>query len=92
MSATDAAAAVATPIADPLRIYFCASIRGEEVSKPFLNQLMGHLKSHHGRVLTEHIGYDQCEHADQTNKGIYDRDVAWLMESEIVIAECSAAR
>lgn len=83
----------ATPSASPspLKIYFCASIRGEEVSKPFLNQLMIHLKAHHGRVLTEHIGYASCEVADQTNKGIYDRDVAWLTESDVCIAECSSA-
>jgi hypothetical protein len=83
---------VQTSSPDALKIYFCASIRGEEVSKPFLNKLMGHLKTKHGKVLTEHIGYDQCEHVDQTNRGIYDRDVAWLKESDIVIAECSAAR
>ena len=77
--------------APPLKIYFCASIRGEEVSKPFLNKLITHLKTKHGRVLTEHIGYDSCEVADQTNKGIYDRDVAWLTESDICIAECSSA-
>jgi nitronate monooxygenase len=77
--------------APPLKIYFCASIRGEEVSKPFLNQLITHLKTKHGRVLTEHIGYDSCEVADQTNKGIYDRDVSWLNESDICIAECSSA-
>ena len=53
---------------------------------------MNHLKTDHGQVLTEHIGYDKCEIADQTNEGIYNRDVAWLKQSDIVIAECSAAR
>jgi hypothetical protein len=41
----------------PLQIYFCASIRGEEVSKSFLNKLITHLKQTHGQVLTEVSGH-----------------------------------
>jgi nucleoside 2-deoxyribosyltransferase len=74
----------------PLKIYFCASIRGEVVSKPFLGSLIKHLQQQHGRVLTEHIGFDTCEMEDTTDEAIYARDVAWLRESDVVIAECSS--
>ena len=60
------------------------------MDKPFLNQLITHLASTHGPVLTEHIGYPQCEQASITDREIYDRDVAWLRASDIVVAECSS--
>jgi len=74
-----------------LQLYFCASIRGELVSKPFLGKLIDHLRTNHGPVLTEHIAFDVCEKPDMTDRGIYERDVAWLKASDLVIAECSSA-
>ena len=71
-AATSSTAVAAAPMpsgAAPFSVYLCASIRGEVVSKPFLNALIGHCKQHHGPVLTEHIGFDTCEKADMTNKG-----------------------
>lgn len=51
-----------------LQLYLCASIRGESVNKSFINQLIGCMKQY-GVVLTEHIGYEQCEQSHTTDRG-----------------------
>ena len=65
------------------------AIRGAAVDKPALRALIEHLAKS-GKVLTEHIGYDVPEAEPITDEEIYERDVAWLRESDLVVAECSA--
>jgi len=60
------------------------------VTKSFLASLIRHLNTH-GRVLTEHIGLEQCEKEGVTDKFIYERDMGWLRSSDVVVAECSSA-
>ena len=72
------------------KIYFCGSIRGQAVDKAMLRSLIDHLKTH-GPVLTEHVGEDVPEPEPVTDEFIYERDCAWLRESDLVVAECSAA-
>jgi nucleoside 2-deoxyribosyltransferase len=55
-----------------------------------MRQLIGHLQRH-GKVLTEHIGLDVPEPRAMTDAEIYERDVAWLRESDLVVAEVTAA-
>lgn len=50
------------------------------------------LLQNYGKVLTEHIGEKNVimsESASFTDKYIYERDMSWLKESDIVIAEVS---
>lgn len=72
------------------KIYFCGSIRGAAVDKGMLRALIRHLKTH-GPVLTEHVGEDVPEPKPVTDHEIYSRDCAWMRESDLVVAECSAA-
>lgn len=76
-----------------MKIYFCASIRGGR-------QLAGHYEKiitmlqEHGQVLTEHLGSDEIiESKDRvlTDKQIHDRDMDWVRESDVLVAEVTVA-
>ncbi len=73
------------------RIYFSASISGGREDAPRYAALISALGAF-GRVLTEHIG--SIELSDSGESGpddseIYSRDVAWLNEADMVIAEAT---
>lgn len=68
-----------------MKIYFSGSIRGGRQDAELYSQLIDFLKSY-GTVLTEHIGHNTINHT-KTNREIHDEDMAWLRESDIVIAE-----
>ena len=68
-----------------MKIYFSGSIRGGRQDAELYKQLIEYLKQY-GTVLTEHIGYDTISHS-KTDREIHDEDMAWLQESDIVIAE-----
>jgi len=72
-----------------MKIYFAASIRGGREDKEIYSQLIHSLEKH-GQVLTEHIGnanLDDLGEKQKTDEFIHDRDLNWLEESEVVIAE-----
>jgi len=73
----------------PEKIYFCGSIRGGRSDREIYAGLIQHI-SKYATVLTEHIG-DPLVGADHelTDKQIHDRDLKWLQESDLVIAEVS---
>ena len=72
-----------------MKIYFAASIRGGRKDSGVYSDIINHLKEF-GEVLTEHVGYESL-----TSKGedamndiqIHDRDMEWLIKSDIIIAE-----
>lgn len=71
------------------RIYFSASISGGRDDAPRYAALISALQSH-GSVLTEHIGSPDLSDGGEAGPGdieIYVRDLAWLREADIVIAE-----
>ena len=73
-----------------MKIYFAGSIAGGREDAGVYHELIKHLQSY-GEVLTEHIGNDHLI-AQQKSIGpqqIHDRDVNWLMESDVVVAEVS---
>ncbi len=74
-----------------LRIYFAGSIRGGRDDLPLYQALIAHLQQRHSaRVLTEHIGRASIEAMGETGRTesyIYERDMAWLLSSDAVIAE-----
>ena len=70
-----------------MKIYFSCSIRGVRHDPETPQLLIDHLKSH-GEVLTEHIGQVTEEfEADISEVEIFKRDVAWLQETDVVVAE-----
>lgn len=68
-----------------MKIYFSGSIRGGRQDAELYKQLIEHLKQY-GSVLTEHIGYKSITDT-KTDRAIHDEDMAWLRESDIVVAE-----
>ena len=73
-----------------MNIYFCGSIRGGRADAALYHEMIEFLKRY-GTVLTEHVGAPALpdKGGDGTSEYIWQRDTAWLRESDIVIAECS---
>ena len=70
-----------------MKIYFSCSIRGVRHNPEAPQLLIDHLKGH-GEVLTEHIGQVTEEfEAGISEVEIFKRDVAWLEETDAVVAE-----
>lgn len=72
-----------------MNIYFAGSIRGgrEDIKK--YQTIIKYLQTQ-GTVLTEHIGLEDIHsmgEADKTDAYIYNRDIAWLNEADIIVAE-----
>lgn len=73
-----------------MKIYFCGSVTdGREFQQNYA-KLIAFLKTK-GTVLTEHLGNkelsDQGE--DLPDQTVFERDMKWLKESEVVVAEVS---
>lgn len=71
------------------RIYFSASISGGRDDALLYAALVAELKSY-GPVLTEHISSPELSDGGEDGPAdgeIYARDIAWLREADVVIAE-----
>ena len=72
-----------------MKTYFCGSIRGGRQLVLTYEKLIEMLKKH-GTVLTEHLGSDeliQSEDRILTDREIHDRDMQWIVASDILDAE-----
>jgi len=72
-----------------MKIYFAGSIRGGRDGQRIYYQLIRGLQDY-GQVLTEHVGDpDLTQWGDDgpTDQGIYERDMSWLAEAELMVAE-----
>lgn len=66
-------------------IYFAGSIRGGRSDADLYKVLVEELKTY-GAVLTEHISLEEVSF-DLSDRHIHDRDLEWLSNSDILIAE-----
>jgi len=74
-----------------MKIYFAASIRGGRDDINLYIDLINFLKQH-GEVLTEQVADAMISEAgeqDLSVETIYERDMEWMKEADIVIAEVS---
>ncbi len=74
-----------------MKIYFAGSIRGGRVDASTYQSMIRFL-SLHGEVLTEHVGDTSLTDAGEdgpNDRYIFDRDLAWLIQSDVVVAEVS---
>lgn len=72
-----------------MKIYFAGSIRGGRDNKEFYSKIITLLKNY-GEVLTEHIGDHKLTalgEADFSDEHIYERDMAWLKEADVLVAD-----
>ena len=72
------------------KIYFAGSIRGGRIDADLYRRLIAYMQKT-AIVLTEHIGSPELYHMEhnKTDEDIYNEDMAWLRESDMLIAECS---
>lgn len=76
-----------------MKIYFAGSIRGGRDDAELYGTLINHLKKY-GKVLTEHIGLKSLKSMGEeglTDKQIHDRDLDWILESDVVVGEVTQA-
>ncbi|MDA3891124.1 MAG: nucleoside 2-deoxyribosyltransferase [Salinivirgaceae bacterium] len=73
-----------------MKIYFAGSIRGGRNDADLYTEIIDELKKH-GTVLTEHIGNTALlnNEVTLTDSEIHNRDINWLNESSVMIAECT---
>ena len=72
-----------------MKIYFAGSIRGGRQDAELYRKVITALKEKH-QVLTEHVGnLSLSTTEDKGDKAIYEQDMAWLRESDLVVAECT---
>ena len=72
------------------KIYFAGSIRGGRVDADLYRRMIEYMQKT-DTVLTEHVGSPHLNLMEQGKRDveIYDQDMAWLRESDMVIAECT---
>jgi hypothetical protein len=74
-----------------MKIYFAGSIRGGRDDKELYLQLIQHL-AQYGQVLTEHVGDENLTDFGEdgpSDEWIYNRDIDWVRQSNVVVAEVS---
>jgi nucleoside 2-deoxyribosyltransferase len=72
-----------------MKIYFAGSIRGGRDDWKLYFEIINLLRGY-GEVLTEHIGEESLStlgEKDLDDKAIHDRDIAWLREADVLVAE-----
>lgn len=70
-------------------IYFSGSIRGTKPKREWYQTLIKHLNMH-GNVLTELIfDYAYNEEIKLNDELIWERDMKWLRDADVVVAEVS---
>ena len=69
-----------------MKIYFAASIRGGREDEQLYRDLISAMQRF-GTVLTEHIAHPRDIEMGMTDREVYDRDMAWLVQSDVVVAE-----
>lgn len=71
------------------KIYFAGSITSGRNDAVIYQQIMGHAISLGWKVLTEHIGGINLTTTGEsyTVQHIYQRDMAWIHEADVIIAE-----
>ncbi len=72
------------------KVYFAGSIRGGRDDAPLYFEIIKIIQGLGSEVLTEHIGLKDLSlmgEQDKTTEFIYGRDMAWLKECDMVVAE-----
>ena len=74
-----------------MKIYFAGSIRAGRDDQELYHRLIQALQRH-GQVLTEHVGdpnLTQWGDDGPSDEYIYERDMAWLADADLIVAEVS---
>lgn len=88
----NAAAMASVTAASRPKLYFAGSIRGGREDAALYMRIIQGLADAGNEVLTEHVGkasLDMMGEGDLTEQQIFERDMAWLRSSDVVVAECT---
>jgi len=71
-----------------MKIYFAGAIRGGRQDAALYHEIVRQLQKH-GEVLTEHVAHTGLGVLGQDigDRKIHDRDLAWLKDSDYLVAE-----
>ena len=71
-----------------MRFYFGGAIRAGRDDRPVYEDIIEFL-SGYGKVLTEHVGMEAVEAREEAipDEHIFNRDIAWLKDADIFVAE-----
>jgi nucleoside 2-deoxyribosyltransferase len=75
-----------------MKIYFAGSIRGGREDVNIYREIVTLLQTY-GEVLSEHIADESISSYGQvtlTNEEIYNKDVNWINESDVIVAEVTS--
>ncbi|XP_029387377.1 2'-deoxynucleoside 5'-phosphate N-hydrolase 1 isoform X1 [Mus pahari] len=74
----------------PCSVYFCGSIRGGREDQALYARIVSRLRRY-GKVFTEHVADAELEPRGEEAAGgdqfIHERDLAWLRQADVVVAE-----
>ena len=71
------------------KVYFAASIRGGREDAALYRRMIARI-GETDTVLTEHVGAPELSETEsEGDEAIYEQDMAWLRECDLVIAECT---
>ena len=74
------------------KVYFAGSIRGGRQDAALCGEMIAFMEERGCRVLTEHVGLESLQQEGErtmTEEEIFLRDMAWLTECDLVVAECT---
>ena len=74
------------------KVYFAGSIRGGRQDAALYGDMIAFLEKRGCQVLTEHVGLESLQAEGErtmTEEEIFRRDMAWLTECDLVVAECT---
>lgn len=76
-----------------MRIYLACTVRGDRAALPAVREIVSRLQAHGHEVLTAHLLRDDVEQVESalTEAQVYDRDVRWLDECDVVVADASGS-
>jgi len=74
-----------------MKVYFSCSLTGGRTDQPAYAALVAHLQAIGHQVLTAHLALASAatEDVGLSPEAVFDRDTAWLRDSEVVVAEVS---
>jgi NAD(P)-dependent dehydrogenase (short-subunit alcohol dehydrogenase family) len=76
-----------------MRVYLACTVRGDRGGLAVARAVAARLAHHGHTVVTTHLLEDNVDDAEAalTERGVYERDIAWLEDCELLVAEASGS-
>ena len=76
-----------------MRVYLACTVRGDRGGLAVARAVASRLAHHGHAVVTTHLLEDNVDEAEAalTERGVYERDIAWLDDCDLLVAEASGS-